>query len=71
MIRVRAVLAWLRAAPAAVAGAVAQRADTIEACIGLALLAGGVALVLSVGAAMILVGAVLFTSAVWPQLRRR
>ena len=63
--------ASLRAAAVSCAEALRRRAEPIEAAVGLALLCAGMVLVFSVGAALILGGAVLLLSAVWPQLRRR
>ncbi len=47
-----------------------ERLNTLEALVGLALVAGGVAWY-STPAALILVGLVLFGEAMWPHLRRR
>lgn len=53
------------------ATAIWSRAESLEALAGLSLIGAGVALTLSIGAALIVVGAIVFGLAVWPQLRRR
>lgn len=69
--RLQALAASAAAAGRSLAVAIVRRADALEAVTGLTLMAAGVALIFSLGAALIVAGAVLLLPAIWPQFRRR